>query len=79
MEDRISSLIIELLYEILNFPDGIDLTEKLEWDSFDKMRFVMRIEEELQIDLDEVLFDIVKAKDVKELTIIIMESMGGVE
>ena len=45
----------------------IDLEKELEWDSFDKMRFVLRMEEETGRCMDDVLIEVVKAKNLKKV------------
>ncbi len=72
MRDDVIDLIGEILCEVLDVSQKPGEEERLEWDSFDKMRFVLLIEERLKINLDDVLFDIVKAENTLELAEIVI-------
>lgn len=72
----------ELKYEIIKIyqqtmirTDCISLEEELDWDSFDKMQFVLQVEEVYGICLDEKLFDIVQAKKLCQIIEIIENSI----
>lgn len=51
------------------------MEEELDWDSFDKMQFVLQVEEVYGICLDEKLFDIVQAKKLCQIIEIIENSI----
>lgn len=53
--------------------EKIDLEKELEWDSFDKMRFVLRMEEQIGKSMDDILLEVVKAGTLKE----VVESIGN--
>ena len=67
MNDKIQEKIVEIYYQVMTEEEDCSLEKELEWDSFDKMRFVVLLEEELQLSLDEILVKIVEAKTLKEL------------
>lgn len=67
MEEDIQKLIVKIYQEVMGENAEIDLEKELEWDSFDKMRFVLRMEEETGRCMDDVLLEVVKAKSLKKV------------
>jgi len=67
MEEDIQKLIVKIYQEVMGENTEIDLEKELEWDSFDKMRFVLRMEEETGRCMDDVLIEVVKAKNLKKV------------
>ena len=67
MEEDIQNLIVKIYQEVMGENTEIDLEKELEWDSFDKMRFVLRMEEETGRCMDDVLIEVVKAKNLKKV------------
>lgn len=63
---------MRIYQEVMEETEEIDLEKELEWDSFDKMRLVLRIEEETGKSMDDVLLEVVKAETLKE----VVESVG---
>ena len=76
MEKEIQELIISIYQEIMDETEDVDLEGELEWDSFDKMRFVLRMEEETGRSLDDVLLEVVKATTLKEVIESIVHTMN---
>ena len=67
MNDMIQKKIVENYYQVMIEEEDCSLEKELKWDSLDKMRFVVLLEEELQLSLDDILVKIVEAKTLKEL------------
>lgn len=74
MEKDIQELIVRIYQEVMEETEEIDLEKELEWDSFDKMRFVLRMEEETGKSMDDVLLEVVKAGTLRE----VVESIGKI-
>lgn len=73
MERDIQELIVKIYQEVMEETEKIDLEKELEWDSFDKMRFVLRMEEQIGKSMDDILLEVVKAGALKE----VVESIGN--
>ncbi len=73
MERDIQELIVKIYQEVMEETEKIDLEKELEWDSFDKMRFVLRMEEQIGKSMDDILLEVVKAGTLKE----VVESIGN--
>lgn len=67
MNDTIQEKIVEIYYQVMTEEEDCSLEKELKWDSLDKMRFVVLLEEELQLSLDDILVKIVEAKTLREL------------
>lgn len=67
MNEEIREKIIEIYQEVMPGEEPISLEKELDWDSLDKMRFMVELEEELQTCFDDILVKIVEAKTLQEL------------
>lgn len=67
MNEEIREKIIEIYQEVMPGEEPISLEKELDWDSLDKMRFMVELEDELQTCFDDILVKIVEAKTLQEL------------
>ena len=67
MNEEIREKIIEIYHDVMPGEEPISLEKELDWDSLDKMRFMVELEEELQTCFDDILVKIVEAKTLQEL------------
>lgn len=67
MCEEIREKIIAIYQEVMSGEEPISLEKELDWDSLDKMRFMVMLEDELQTCFDDILVKIVEAKTLQEL------------
>lgn len=67
MNEEIQNIIIDTYCRIMENNMNVSLDEDLQWDSFDKMQFVVLIEEKTETSLDDILVKIVEAQNLKEV------------
>lgn len=65
--EEIREKIIAIYHEVMPGEEHSSLEKELDWDSLDKMRFMVMLEEELQTCFDDILVKIVEAKTLQEL------------
>ena len=67
MEENIQELVVKIYQEVMDEPEEIDIDKELEWDSFDKMRFVLRFEEKTGKSMDDILLEVIKAEMLRNI------------